>query len=127
MNETNKGTTMGEQFNQHLEKRACLLPSCRTICFVDSQCLLNHTFPVLSLLPSAPVRGGGGASFYTKKNEKPSDPGFEVNISEVKDGSRYTNIVSPVTGGCLLQTADSLRGGFFVRLAGRVIDRGSRQ
>lgn len=35
MNESNKETTMGKEFNQHLEKHGCLLLRWKYICFVD--------------------------------------------------------------------------------------------
>ena len=58
MNESNKGTTMGEEFNQHLEKHGCLLLRWKYICFVDvlvplttpsslstkSFCLSHHSY-----------------------------------------------------------------------------------
>lgn len=58
MNESNKGTTMGKEFNQHLEKHGCLLLRWKYICFVDvlvpltipsspstkSFCLSHHSY-----------------------------------------------------------------------------------
>lgn len=74
MNETNKGTTMGEQFNQHFEKRGCLLWRRGTICLVDGHCLLNRTFPVQSpsaFCTSAEECGGGGAHRFIKGIKNP--------------------------------------------------------
>ena len=75
MNESNKGTTMGEEFNQHLEKHGCLLLRWKYICFVDvlvplttpsslstkSFCLSHHSY---------------WRSFYSKRSWETSDPGF---------------------------------------------------
>ena len=75
MNESNKGTTMGKEFNQHLEKHGCLLLRWKYICFVDvlvpltipsspstkSFCLSHHSYWRL---------------FYSKRSWETSDPGF---------------------------------------------------
>ena len=75
MNESNKGTTMGEEFNQHLEKHGCLLLRWKYICFVDV--LVPLTTPSSPSTKSFCVSHHSyWRSFYSKRSWETSDPGF---------------------------------------------------
>lgn len=130
MNETNKGTTMGEQFNQHFEKRGCLLRRRGAICLVDGHRLLNRTFPVQSPSAFCTRAGDGGEARVEGARRFISgikNPQTRFSSKYFRSKGREEILILPHLSNAVVYSKPLILCVSIVRLGGRVIDRGSRQ